>query len=213
MTQAVYFCSGTNDEKLDHFGLAAEVYTHFTSPIRRYADVMVHRLLAASMEAAPLDPSLMNKNKVTDICDNINQRHYNAQQASRASQRLTTISYIKSYPDIIRADAYIYKVSRNALVFFIPSMAFQISYFTNEPEWVYDEENMTQTHVSTKTKLKCFDKLRLNLGIIDKSNEYRRGVESIEVKIVDPKIDEPIVEKVKRVIQEAKKQNKKTKNK
>lgn len=56
MTRADYFCSGTNQGNLTHFGLAADVYTHFTSPIRRYADVLVHRLLAASIGADSLDP-------------------------------------------------------------------------------------------------------------------------------------------------------------
>jgi exosome complex exonuclease DIS3/RRP44 len=48
MNQAVYFCAGTlSSEQFRHYGLAANIYTHFTSPIRRYADVVVHRLLAA----------------------------------------------------------------------------------------------------------------------------------------------------------------------
>ncbi|KAI4891274.1 hypothetical protein NFI96_016473 [Prochilodus magdalenae] len=51
MQMAVYFCTGfLQEEKLfRHYALNVPLYTHFTSPIRRYADVIVHRLLAASI--------------------------------------------------------------------------------------------------------------------------------------------------------------------
>ena len=51
MNQAVYFCMSTVDiAEMGHFGLAMAKYTHLTSPIRRDADVLVHRLLAASID-------------------------------------------------------------------------------------------------------------------------------------------------------------------
>jgi len=51
MQKALYFCTGSlKDEALfRHYALSVPFYTHFTSPIRRYPDVMVHRLLAASL--------------------------------------------------------------------------------------------------------------------------------------------------------------------
>lgn len=55
MQMAVYFCSGeyTKPEFYAHYALNVPLYTHFTSPIRRYADVIVHRLLAASLDCGP----------------------------------------------------------------------------------------------------------------------------------------------------------------
>lgn len=48
---ALYFCSGMlqDREQFRHYALNVPLYTHFTSPIRRFADVMVHRLLAATL--------------------------------------------------------------------------------------------------------------------------------------------------------------------
>uniref|UniRef100_A0AAY4A3G4 DIS3-like exonuclease 2 n=1 Tax=Denticeps clupeoides TaxID=299321 RepID=A0AAY4A3G4_9TELE len=55
MQMALYFCSGAlkNETLFRHYALNVPMYTHFTSPIRRYADVIVHRLLAASLRCGP----------------------------------------------------------------------------------------------------------------------------------------------------------------
>uniref|UniRef100_A0A7S4VSA2 DIS3-like exonuclease 1 n=2 Tax=Ditylum brightwellii TaxID=49249 RepID=A0A7S4VSA2_9STRA len=51
MSEAQYVCTGSKEASvgLSHYGLGIEKYTHFTSPIRRYADVVVHRLLLAAV--------------------------------------------------------------------------------------------------------------------------------------------------------------------
>lgn len=57
---ALYFCSGElkQEQLFKHYALNVPLYTHFTSPIRRYADIIVHRLLASSLSAYLLHSSL-----------------------------------------------------------------------------------------------------------------------------------------------------------
>jgi exosome complex exonuclease DIS3/RRP44 len=70
MNQAVYFAMSTVDKAdMGHYGLAMQKYTHFTSPIRRYADVLVHRLLAASIDIASLSNEMTDKFKMAKQCD------------------------------------------------------------------------------------------------------------------------------------------------
>ena len=83
MNQAVYFCMSTVDmAEIGHFGLAMAKYTHFTSPIRRYADVLVHRLLAASIDIQSLSNDMTDKFKMSKQCDQMNRKNRMAQLAS-----------------------------------------------------------------------------------------------------------------------------------
>ena len=94
MSPAQYFCSGEfRPPEWHHYGLAAPVYTHFTSPIRRYADVCVHRLLAAAIGVAPLPPHLSSKSYLHDLAANMNRRHRSAQLAGRDSVQLHTLIF------------------------------------------------------------------------------------------------------------------------
>lgn len=56
----------------------------------RYADVLVHRLLAACIGADDTYPALLNKQKVSEVCKNLNYRNRMAQYAGRASVALHT---------------------------------------------------------------------------------------------------------------------------
>lgn len=91
MLQAVYFSSGMlQRDEYFHYGLAVPLYTHFTSPIRRYADIIVHRLLAVCIGADVTYPELLDKKHTHNICQNLNYRNRMAQYAGRASVALNT---------------------------------------------------------------------------------------------------------------------------
>jgi len=91
---AKYFCTGSIDDEsaYRHYALNVPIYTHFTSPIRRYPDVMVHRLLTAS-----LDKSFEVKKDADELqcqTDNCNDKKWAAKKASEQSSLLFFAVYL-----------------------------------------------------------------------------------------------------------------------
>eukprot|EP00884_Botryococcus_braunii_P014654 jgi/Botrbrau1/2318/Bobra.39_1s0007.1 len=124
MMPAAYIGSSAMERKdFYHYGLATELYTHFTSPIRRYADVMVHRLLAASLGLDPLPEEAQDRLALKDLTDNLNVRHRNAQLASRASTELHTLIFFHSKSVV--ADARVTKIRSKGLVVFVPKFGIE----------------------------------------------------------------------------------------
>lgn len=148
MMSAEYFCSGTQAyPEFRHYGLASEIYTHFTSPIRRYADLEAHRQLAAAIEYEPIDASLQSRHKLEGVCKNINVRHRNAQMAGRASVEYYVGQALKGR--IIEEDGFIMRIFSNGFVVFVPRFGIEglvrlkdlCDEGEKEPESVFDAED------------------------------------------------------------------------
>ncbi|KAG8231427.1 hypothetical protein J437_LFUL000143 [Ladona fulva] len=206
MLQAVYFCSGMFQvEDFAHYGLAVPLYTHFTSPIRRYADVIVHRLLAASIAADTAHPDILDKRKSHNLCANLNYRNRMAQYAGRASVALHTHLFFRER--VQDEDGYILFVRRNALQVLIPKYGLEGTlYLGNEnnkrvdakkkaqqskvdasvtapaPIFTYSEEDHSQRCGSIVFRV--FDPLTVQLSL-DRSNVQH---EKLVLKLVHPVI-------------------------
>lgn len=84
MKNAEYFCTGSVEEdEYGHYALSVPLYTHFTSPIRRYPDLVVHRLLAASLGVD--EPLNQGPDSIDVIAQHCNDRKLAAKQASELS--------------------------------------------------------------------------------------------------------------------------------
>jgi ribonuclease R len=82
-------------DAMGHFGLAFQHYTHFTSPIRRYPDVMVHRLLQHYLDGG----KSVNKKEYENKCIHSSEREKRAADAERASIKYKQVEFMSMAED------------------------------------------------------------------------------------------------------------------
>jgi ribonuclease R len=66
-----------------HFGLAVDTYTHFTSPIRRYPDLIVHRAIKQALNGAEFDPYPYSEAELRSLCEHSSMTERRADEATR----------------------------------------------------------------------------------------------------------------------------------
>ncbi|KAL8666588.1 MAG: hypothetical protein Q9202_001386 [Teloschistes flavicans] len=181
MMSAEYFCSGTQSyPEFRHYGLASEIYTHFTSPIRRYADLVAHRQLAAAIGYEQLDISLHSKAKLEGVCKNINVRHRNAQMAGRASIEYYVGQALKGR--VIDEEGFVMKVFSNGFVVFVPRFGIEgvirlTDLATPEPENVFNaEEYVLEISGSIKVRIELFQKVVVRISDIKEATTGKRKI-------------------------------------
>ena len=75
-----------------HFGLAFNFYSHFTSPIRRYPDLIVHRILNSFTN----DSKLLSKDLLDSICNHCSEQEKKATSAERESIKYMQVNFLKN---------------------------------------------------------------------------------------------------------------------
>jgi ribonuclease R len=87
MAKALY-----STKNIGHFGLSFEYYTHFTSPIRRYPDMLVHRILASHLDGHPIDRR--EYTNLESLCLSASAREAEATDAERESIRYKQVEFM-----------------------------------------------------------------------------------------------------------------------
>lgn len=136
MQLAKYCRKGDCDETFGshHFALNMELYTHFTSPIRRYADIIVHRQLLQMIEEKKRGstgirpvPSIYD-GELTKIVENINEQAYQAKSAEDISQRQYLAYYLMPIVSerVERVEALVMSLGKRAFTVYVPKYCIEI---------------------------------------------------------------------------------------
>lgn len=87
MAKAIY-----SADNIGHYGLSFEYYCHFTSPIRRYPDVLVHRVLESCLEGAPFFDK-----KMEEKCKHCSEMERSAMDCERAGNKYKQVEFLKDH--------------------------------------------------------------------------------------------------------------------
>ncbi|KAJ2787358.1 hypothetical protein GGI15_000783 [Coemansia interrupta] len=124
MQEADYFATGNCEvPAFMHYGLALEFYTHFTSPIRRYADVVVHRQLIEAVGGA-CDGLVASQQWVGDTAVVLNERNRQSKLAQRESAELFQSRFVaqKTGHEPLVCDGVVAEIRTNGLIVYVPQL-------------------------------------------------------------------------------------------
>lgn len=156
MAKALYTPSNVG-----HYGLGFEHYCHFTSPIRRYPDVMVHRILQEC-----LDRKVVVDKKMEDKCKHCSDRERSAMEAERAANKYKQVEFMQQYI----GDTFEGIISGVATFgFWVETVEHKceglvsLRNLSNYDDFKHDEADFALVGMRTRQRFRMGDKLRIKV--------------------------------------------------
>lgn len=184
MQQAKY-----DPESLGHFGLSTEFYTHFTSPIRRYPDLIVHRLIRTYLIEGKLDQGTREKwdARLPDIAEHTSKMERRAVDAERETDELKKAEYMM---DKIgeEYDGMISSVTNFGMFVELPNTIeglVHVSYMTDD-YYRFDERHYAMIGERTGKVYRIGDEITVRVVKVDKDER------SIDFEVVGMKGARPV---------------------
>ena len=179
MSKAVY--TGDN---VGHYGLGFEHYTHFTSPIRRYPDLIVHRMLFEyenlRKKRRKITPARLAEltDKIQTVCQISNEREKSAVEAERESIKLKQVEYManhvgKVYPGVI-SGATDYGIYVRMVDFAIEGMVHMRN--LTDDYYEYDEATYSLVGKRRKKRLQIGQRVKVKVNSVDM---HRRTIDLV----------------------------------
>ena len=159
-----------SNENIGHFGLALKDYCHFTSPIRRYPDLFIHRVISNY-----LDKKIDEKKKAKfaklaiKFADMSSDAEKKAEEAERELEKIKMCEYMSEHIDE-EFDGIISSVTSFGVFVELENTIEGLVHVENMKDdyYIFDEKNVTMTGKNSKRVLKIGDKVRIKVIAADK---------------------------------------------
>lgn len=151
---------------LGHFGLAVRLYTHFTSPIRRYPDLVVHRVLREVIAHRTLSAERIERleQQMAEYAVQSSKREQVAEEAERETVDLKKVEYIRQFMGEI-FDGFVSSVTNFGMFIALSNGIEGLVHVSTMADdyYLFNDRNYTLTGEHTKKSFRIGDKVRVQL--------------------------------------------------
>lgn len=162
-----------------HFGLACQYYCHFTSPIRRYPDLQIHRIIKEQLRGRLKENRIMHYNEILpQVADHSSRMERRADEAERETDKLKKTEYMENHIGE-RFEGVISGITAWGIYVELPNTVEGLIHVSslNGDYYYYDEANYEMVGRDTGRKYKLGEKIAV---VVESTDRFARTVDFVE---------------------------------